>query len=163
MVDVEAVRSSLKIEAVLAMSGAIVRPGMKRYPCPLCNTSSRSQAFSVRDARWHCFACGRGGDVIELVGALRGLSWKDAIGVAAELAGVAAGDFSTARGRALRSRAVAREEASKLFRDLCALRDRLWKVSESDGVDDETRETAFYGWVDTNRSIDLMLEEWPIQ
>ena len=48
------------------------------YVCPLCGSGTGvhgTGAFSVYDngTRWKCFSCGKGGDVFDLVGELKGL------------------------------------------------------------------------------------------
>ena len=50
-----------------------------RGACPLCGSSGGRQAFSVRGKFWKCFACGLGGDAINLEAALGGISKGDAI------------------------------------------------------------------------------------
>lgn len=40
--------------------------GMRYSACPNCGSASKkSVKVSVRNHKWHCFACGKGGDVIE--------------------------------------------------------------------------------------------------
>jgi DNA primase len=55
-----------------------------RGPCPICNhgRNPRSRGFAVShdDRHWYCFgACARGGNVIDLMMELHGLSVGDAI------------------------------------------------------------------------------------
>jgi hypothetical protein len=46
----------------------------RRGRCPLCLSGGRDdRCFWARPKRWHCYHCNRGGDVLDLWGALRGL------------------------------------------------------------------------------------------
>jgi len=63
----QAVRERLPeyVETVTAKS----RGGF--YTCPLCGSGTgpnRSGAFRIHGEKWRCFACGRGGDVLDLIG-----------------------------------------------------------------------------------------------
>jgi DNA primase len=75
--DIPAIRSALPIEQMLEPRGVKLRRG--RGPCPICGTSDRSQAFSVRGDKWRCFACQAHGDVIDLIRALDGVPLGEAI------------------------------------------------------------------------------------
>lgn len=51
------------------------RRGPQTYVCPVCdsgNGPNHSAAFHVNGKTWHCFSCGRGGDVFDLAGLLHG-------------------------------------------------------------------------------------------
>lgn len=68
--------------------------GRHSYICPLCGSGTgpnATGAFSLDDKahleKWHCFACGRGGDIFDLVGAIEGLDTGAAMQRAAELYG----------------------------------------------------------------------------
>lgn len=87
--DIEAIREALPIEQVLESHGMRLRRG--RGPCPVCGTSERSTAFSVRDGRFRCFACNEHGDVIDLVAKLEQVPLREAIGRSAGLAGITPG------------------------------------------------------------------------
>jgi DNA primase len=51
--------------------------GRRRIPCPI--HGGRNPNFGYSDHAWHCFKCGRGGDVISLVQELFGLSFRGAL------------------------------------------------------------------------------------
>jgi DNA primase len=80
------VRATISVETVAAGLGLKLIRG--RGPCPLCQTSDRSQAFSVRGEHWRCFACGAHGDVIDLTRAVRGCSAKEALASLSAEAGI---------------------------------------------------------------------------
>ncbi len=62
------------------------------WVCPLCGSGTgpnRSGAFRVQGDRWRCFSCGRGGDVLDLIGTVEGLpEFKDRARRAEELFGI---------------------------------------------------------------------------
>lgn len=46
------------------------------YVCPICHSGEGKKgtgAFSIKDTSWHCFSCGAGGDIFDLVGAVENL------------------------------------------------------------------------------------------
>lgn len=67
-------------------------PPRKRGPCPVCGTSSESKAFSSKNEKWRCFACGAGGNVITLEMRLSGSSFGGAVEALAARLGLAPGD-----------------------------------------------------------------------
>lgn len=87
--DIQAIRAALPIEQVLETHGFHLRRG--RGPCPVCGTSERSTAFSVRDGRFRCFACNERGDVVDLVAKLAQVPLREAIRRSAGLAGITPG------------------------------------------------------------------------
>jgi hypothetical protein len=62
------------------------------YTCPLCGSGTgpnRSGAFRVQGDRWRCFACGRGGDVLDLLGEIERIpDFRDRAQRAVELFGI---------------------------------------------------------------------------
>jgi hypothetical protein len=51
-------------------------------PCPLCSSGSgkkTNQQFECNAEKWACAACGKGGDVIELIGQFYGCGFNDAV------------------------------------------------------------------------------------
>jgi hypothetical protein len=86
-VDLEVLRAAVSVSDVLRAHGVDVQRERGRIACPL-HGGTNPQAFSYDRERWHCFACGTGGDVFALVMALRGCEFREALAVVAELAGV---------------------------------------------------------------------------
>lgn len=87
--DIPSIKLALPIGLVLESRGVRLRRG--RGPCPICGTSERSTAFSVRNGRWRCFACNEHGDVVDLVAKVNRVPLREAIRRAAALAGVGPG------------------------------------------------------------------------
>lgn len=70
---------------VARREGLVLRPRGSRHwaLCPLHGEKTPSLMFDEQ-GRWHCFGCGRGGDAVALLSALRGISPLEA---ARQLAG----------------------------------------------------------------------------
>lgn len=62
------------------------------YTCPLCGSGTgpnKSGAFRIRGEKFRCFSCGRGGDVLDLLGEVEGLpDFRDRARRASELFGI---------------------------------------------------------------------------
>lgn len=75
---IDKVKASIGIEAAANALG-LQRRRMSSYgPCPLCRAETRASAdtrgpigIGREKGRWHCWACSQGGDVIDLVSAVR--------------------------------------------------------------------------------------------
>jgi DNA primase len=80
-VDVAAIRAAHPIEAVIAASGVELRSSGKAFMarCPF-HVEDRNPSMSVGgvEGRYHCFACGAGGDVIDYVARFNGIGFRDA-------------------------------------------------------------------------------------
>ena len=88
--DIAAVRERAPIEEIIGQHVALKNAGVGSLKglCPFHD--ERSPSFTVRPSvgRWHCFGCGEGGDVIEFVMRMDGLSFAEAVEYLAERAGV---------------------------------------------------------------------------
>src|SRR3990167_5304813 len=83
--------------------------------CPFHN--ERTPSFNVSPARqiWHCFGCGKGGDIFEFVQEIEGVEFGDALKTLADRAGVEL-KREDPRLRSERTRQFAiLEEAAKFF------------------------------------------------
>jgi DNA primase len=80
-VDVAAIRAAHPIETVVAASGVELRPSGRAFMarCPF-HVEDRTPSLSVGGVpgRYHCFACGAGGDVIDYVARFNGVGFRDA-------------------------------------------------------------------------------------
>ena len=88
--DIAAVRERAPIDEIIGQHVALKSAGVGSLKglCPFHD--ERSPSFTVRPSvgRWHCFGCGEGGDVIEFVMRMDGLSFAEAVEYLAERAGV---------------------------------------------------------------------------
>jgi len=80
-IDVPALRAAHPIEVVVAASGVQLRPSGKGFMtcCPF-HVEDRHPSMSVGGVagRYHCFACGAGGDVIDYVARFNGIGFREA-------------------------------------------------------------------------------------
>jgi DNA primase len=80
-VDVDAIRAAHPIEDVVAASGVELRSSGRAFMarCPF-HVEDRHPSMSVGGVtgRYHCFACGAGGDVIDYVARFNGIGFRDA-------------------------------------------------------------------------------------
>jgi DNA primase len=78
-IDLEAVRTNHPLPAVVGASLKLLRAGAEwKACCPFHN--DRSPSFTIFDggARWHCFGCNLGGDVLDYLQRLHGVNLPEA-------------------------------------------------------------------------------------
>ena len=80
-IDIAALRAAHPIEQVIAASGVELHPRGQGYMgcCPFHDDTTPSLSVGGVSERFKCFGCGAGGDVIEFVSRLHGLSFVDAV------------------------------------------------------------------------------------
>jgi len=77
---VDGVRDSFPVSAVVGNSVKLVRAGNElKACCPFHPDRSPSFTIYSGDRRWHCFGCGRGGDVIDYTRQAEGVGVIEAI------------------------------------------------------------------------------------
>jgi DNA primase len=81
-VDVAEIRGRHPIADVIAAAGVELRRSGHGYLgcCPFHDDTTPSMSVGGVPDRFHCFGCGASGDVIDFVGRLQGLGFRDAIG-----------------------------------------------------------------------------------
>jgi len=118
--DISRVRSAVSIIDYLDKQGVSFKQSGINYSalCPL--HSERSPSFHVNSAAntFHCFGCGEGGDIINLVQQMEGLSFVGALQFLAEEAGIALQQTEhDAEYEALKRLYRAADLASRFFRE----------------------------------------------
>ena len=75
-----AVARSIRLESEIARRGIKLAPGRAERcgPCPVCGGTDRF-SINVNKQVWNCRGCSTGGDVIDLVRHLDGLSFNEAV------------------------------------------------------------------------------------
>ena len=87
--DLDEIRAELLISDVLEEAG-LERGLSGRFQCPFC-ASENPTVLAIYQERAYCHRCRQGGDVIDIIGNIYDLEFKDALKVAARLAGVEPG------------------------------------------------------------------------
>lgn len=94
------------------------RRGRDNYVCPVCdsgNKANRTAAMHVNGETWHCFACGAGGDALDLMGAIIHTDDKRAqLEAVADAYGVAIEETAGRRGIVSRSKAISSTSTTNL-------------------------------------------------
>jgi DNA primase len=80
-IDITDVRRRHPIEDVVAAAGIELRRTGRGYMgcCPFHDDTTASLSVAGVPDRFHCFGCGASGDVIDFVGRLHGLAFRDAV------------------------------------------------------------------------------------
>lgn len=107
---VEAVKAALLLETVIAESGVHLRHG--KALCPFHD--DRNPSFSVKGARWICFAGCGSGDLVDFASKFYGLDTKGAIRLLADRAGITPARTQAERIAAAEARRE-REEKKRLM------------------------------------------------
>lgn len=82
----------------LTRQGYLIRRSGASYrgPCPFCDGSNHADKFKADGAKWHCKACGLGGDIFTLVQHLERISFGEAVEKLGSDAGLTMQDHSYA-------------------------------------------------------------------
>lgn len=157
MTAIDAVRAANveALEVARRLGLHIERNGRGRCPWH-SGGNEKHGALSFKGGRCHCFACGAGGDVIELAGQMLGLEAKAAAEAVCETMGI---DYDGQRDEEARKRmkqaqaersaaAKRREELEKRHTALCGKVRKLdGKLERWAAEDMEQRPEAFWGMV----------------
>src|ERR1700722_7918904 len=88
-IPIEEVKERLNIVDVVSSYVPLKRAGTYyRANCPFHKEKTPSFVVSPGKQFWHCFGCGKGGDVIAFVMEYENLEFKEALKILAERAGV---------------------------------------------------------------------------
>jgi DNA primase len=102
MNDAEEIKKRLNIVEVISGYVRLLPAGAnKKALCPFHNEKSPSFTVNEEKQIFHCFGCGKGGDVFTFVQEMEGLGFREALKMLAERAGVelSGGDFKPRAGK----------------------------------------------------------------
>ena len=88
--DIQKVREAIPIEQLVGQYVTLSSDGISRMKglCPFHDEKTASFSVTLGTSLWHCFGCGEGGDAIEFVKKIEGLSFREAVEFLAEKAGI---------------------------------------------------------------------------
>ncbi len=122
--DVEEIKSRLNIVDVLSEYIRLEKAGTNfKARCPFHNEKSPSFMVSEDKQIWHCFGCGKGGDIFGFVMEMEGLEFREALIHLAEKAGVPIRKFN-AKEEGQKNRVLEILELATKFYET-----QLWKSS----------------------------------
>ncbi len=147
---IEQIKSRLDVVDVIGGYLKVQKAGANfRARCPFHNEKTPSFFISPERQIWHCFGCGKGGDIFGFVKELEGIEFPEALRILAAKAGVQLEQFDP-RARDAKSRLTdAVELATKFFEK------QLWSSGSgasalaylrSRGLTDETIREFRLGW-----------------
>jgi DNA primase len=94
--NVEQIKAKLDIVEVIRDYIAVKQAGTNfKAVCPFHNEKSPSLVISPAKQIWHCFGCGKGGDIFSFVMEKEGLDFPEALKSLAARAGVVLEQFNT--------------------------------------------------------------------
>ncbi len=135
--DVEEVKSRINITDVVGDYVRLERAGAGQWKglCPFHKEKSPSFTVSEERQLWHCFGCGKGGDLFSFVMEQEGMDFRDALTMLAERAGVT---LTKQRGSADSTTA----DTKKKLYEILDLATRFYQKQLMDGIG--TREARPY-------------------
>ena len=149
---IDEIRDRLKLSEVIGKQHKLRPAGRDRFrvsPCPLCGKAPHNAPFTIDDAQglFNCFACGKGGSVVDWKILTEGVELSEAVVLLAAEAGVTLrGEETPAKSRAVQVRALV-AEAGVYYHERLQARVRK-VVHERWGLTDETIDRWQLGWCD---------------
>ncbi len=130
---VEDVKSRINIVDIIGEYIKLQKAGASwKALCPFHREKTPSFIVTEEKQIWHCFGCGKGGDVFSFVMEMEGLEFKDALKMLAERSGV---DLAAYR-LSLPSDAGEKENKAKTF-EILKLASRFYEKQLWDGIGKE--------------------------
>lgn len=89
MSDIEEIKSKINVEELISEYVQLKPAGInKKGLCPFHNEKTPSFVVNSERQNWHCFGCGKGGDIFTFVEGMEGMEFKEALKYLADKAGV---------------------------------------------------------------------------
>ena len=142
--DAELVRQIVTMEDVAEHYGIRITRNRMAL-CPFHDDRHPSMMVYPEDRGFYCFVCNKGGDIFEFIKAYEGVSFGEAIRIAASIGGLTGSIEETERAKKLRAE---REARRKRYKDYCnryarlcerfrAVSNRIYEMEEAEREADD--------------------------
>lgn len=147
MTHAEQVKSRLDVVSLVGSYIKLEKSGVNfKARCPFHGEKTASFYVSPTREIWHCFGCGKGGDIFKFVMEMDGLDFPEALKLLAERAGVELRPDSSGE-RSIRTRLIGLlEEASLFFEETLESEKEVKAYLKKRGVTDETIKSFRLGY-----------------
>jgi DNA primase len=89
MSDIEEIKNKVNIEELVGEYVQLKPAGVnKKGLCPFHNEKTPSFVVNSERENWHCFGCGKGGDIFTFIEEMEGMEFREALKYLADKAGV---------------------------------------------------------------------------
>ena len=96
MTDTQSIKDRLDIVQIISEYVSLKKAGINwKANCPFHNEKSPSFMVQPEKQFWHCFGCGKGGDVFTFIQEMEGLEFAEALKILADRAGVKLDRFAS--------------------------------------------------------------------
>ncbi len=132
--DIEAIKSQINLVDVVGDYVCLERAGAGQWKglCPFHKEKSPSFTVSEERQLWHCFGCGKGGDLFSFVMEQEGVDFRDALVMLAERAGI-----TLTKRRSSDGSAVTADRRKVLF-EILDIATRFYQKQLVDGIGTRT-------------------------
>ena len=157
MSPVEQIKERLSITDVVSSYLKLDRAGVNlKARCPFHNERTPSFFVSPTRGSFHCFGCGKGGDVFSFIQEIEGVDFRKALEILSERAGVELKGIDPRERSELASLRALLEEATKFFEKNLQVNAQALEYLRGRGLKDETIKDFRLGY--TPESWDILMK-----
>lgn len=116
MADVQAIKDRIDIAQLIQEYVPLKKAGINyKANCPFHHEKTPSFMVQPEKQIWHCFGCGKGGDIFTFIQEIEGLDFVEALKLLAQRAGVKIDNFKSEVNQSQRNRLLEINEAAATF------------------------------------------------